>query len=66
MTLALFGADSELTAIFRLVATVLWIAAALFSSHKAAKAAGGQTGLVGLGMAFYFFPGTWNALAAAF
>lgn len=64
MILAVFGPRDELTAIFYIVAVVLWILAA-FAAGVGTKA-GGQVGLVALGLAFWVFPTMWSTVDAAF
>lgn len=65
MVLAAFGPNDEITAIFQLIAVVLWILAAV-SVAAASRAAGGAPSLVGAGLAFWFFPAMWNTMERAF
>jgi hypothetical protein len=65
MIIAAFGPNDEITAIFQLIAVIAWVLAAL-SAGVAGRFAGGSTSLVGLGLAFWFFPAMWNTLERAF
>ena len=65
MVLALFEPNDELTAMFRMAGIVLWLASA-FASKRFAGRAGGAVGLVGLGLAVFFFPNMWQEADAAF
>ena len=64
MVLALFEPGDELTAIFRIAGIVLWVVAALAS--PVGRRVGGATGLIGLGLAVFFFPNMWQEADAAF
>jgi hypothetical protein len=65
MVLAAFGPNDELTAIFQLIAIILWLLTAV-SAAAAKRATGGPTSLVGAGLAFWFFPALWNTMERAF
>jgi hypothetical protein len=65
MILALFEPNDELTAIFRIVGVALWVLAGVASGRLGARV-GGSVGLVGLGLAVFFFPTMWQEADAAF
>jgi len=65
MFLALFAETDELTAIFMLVGIVAWVLAA-FAGTTIGKRAGGAIGLVGIGLAFFWFPTMWRTFDVAF
>jgi hypothetical protein len=65
MVLALFEPNDELTAIFRIVGVALWAVSA-FASGRLGGRVGGAVGLVGLGLAVFFFPSMWQEADAAF
>lgn len=65
MIIALFEADSELTALFSLAAVIVWGMAA-FARSTIGRRAGGPVGLVALGLALYVFPTMWRTMDAAF
>ena len=60
-----FGPTDKVTAVFYLVAVVLYVLAA-FAAGTVGRRTGGAIGLVALGLAFQLFPGMWNTLDAAF
>lgn len=65
MIIALFEANSELTALFYLAAVVVWGMAA-FASPALGRRAGGPVGLVALGLALWVFPTMWRTMDTAF
>ncbi|MBA2327180.1 MAG: hypothetical protein H0V95_11125 [Actinobacteria bacterium] len=65
MLAALFGPNDEITAIFYLVAVVLYVLAA-FAGGTMGRRTGGAVGLVALGLAFHLFPTMWTTFDAAF
>jgi hypothetical protein len=65
MILAAFGPNDEITAIFQLIAVVLWILGAV-SVAAAGRLAGGPPSFVAAGLAFWFFPVMWNTMERAF
>ncbi|MGI8796559.1 MAG: hypothetical protein ACR2IR_08310 [Acidimicrobiia bacterium] len=65
MLAALFGPKDEITAIFYLVAVVLYVLAA-FAGGTMGRRTGGAVGLVALGLAFQAFPTMWTTFDAAF
>jgi len=65
MLAALFGPKDEITAIFYLVAVVLYVLAA-FAGGTMGRRTGGAVGLVALGLAFQLFPTMWTTFDAAF
>ncbi len=65
MLATIFGPNDELTAIFYLIAVVLYVLAA-FASGTIGRRTGGAIGLVALGLAFQLFPTMWNTFDAAF
>jgi hypothetical protein len=66
VTLALFEANTELTALFRIVAVALWFLAAFPFGGRFSGRVGGSIGLVALGLAIFFFPTMWQEAVAAF
>ena len=65
MFATIFGPADELTAVFYVIAVVLYVVAA-FAAGTVGRRTGGAIGLVGLGLAFQFFPTMWNTFDAAF
>ena len=65
MFATVFGPTDELTAIFYVVAVVLYVLAA-FAGGIVGRRTGGSIGLVALGLAFQLFPTMWNTFDAAF
>jgi hypothetical protein len=65
MFATVFGPTDELTAIFHVVAVVLYVLAA-FAAGTIGRRTGGAIGLVALGLAFQLFPTMWNTFDAAF
>ena len=65
MLVTVFGPADELTAVFYVVAVVLYVLAA-FAAGTVGRRTGGAIGLVALGLAFQLFPGMWNTFDAAF
>ena len=65
MLFALFEPNDELTAIFRIAGIVIWVVSA-FASGRFGGRVGGAVGLVGLGLAVFFFPTMWQEADAAF
>jgi len=65
MVLGAFGPNDEITAIFLLIAVVLWILGAI-SASAAKRIPGGAAGLIAAGLAVWFFPQMWNTLERAF
>jgi hypothetical protein len=66
VTLALFEPNTELTALFRIAAIVLWFLAAFPFGGRFSGRVGGSIGLVALGLALFFFPPMWREAVAAF
>ena len=66
MLLAAFEPGSKEAAIFYLIAIICFGLAAFSGSGIGRRAGGAGVGLVGLGLAFFFFPSMWNAFDAAF
>lgn len=65
MVLALFEPNDELTAIFRIAGIALWVISAATTGGLASRLRGAG-GLVGLGLAVFFFPNMWQEADAAF
>jgi hypothetical protein len=65
MLLAAFEPTSKETAVFYIIAVVCFALAA-FAGTTMGRRAGGGVGLVGLGLAFFFFPTMWLTVDAAF
>jgi hypothetical protein len=65
MVATLFARNDELTAIFLLIGVVCFVLAA-FAGPRLGRRAGGSIGLVGLGLAFVYFPTMWETMDAAF
>ena len=65
MLATVFGPADKLTAIFYVIAVVLYVLAA-FASGAIGRRTGGAIGLVALGLAFQLFPAMWNTFDAAF
>jgi hypothetical protein len=61
--LAAFGPADPSTAVLEIAAVVCWVLAAFFAP---AAWRSGSIGLVGLGLALWFFPVMWNTVDAAF
>lgn len=61
--LLVFAPADKSTALLHLGALVCFVLAALSIGSSGRR---GSTGLVGLGLALYIFPGVWNTLDAAF
>ena len=65
MFATVFGPADELTAVFYVIAVVLYVLAA-FAARTVGRRTGGAIGLVALGLAVQLFPTMWNTLDAAF
>jgi hypothetical protein len=65
MFVTLFGPADELTAVFYVIAVVLYVLAA-FAAGTVGRRTGGAIGLVALGLAVQLFPTMWNTFDAAF
>jgi hypothetical protein len=65
MLFAIFEPNDELTAIFRIAGIALWVVSALAGGRFGSRVGGG-VGLVGLGLAVFFFPNMWQEADAAF
>ena len=65
MFTTVFGPGDELTAVFYVVAVILYVLAA-FAAGIVGRRTGGAIGLVGLGLAFQLFPTMWNTFDVAF
>ena len=65
MFATVFGPADELTAVFYVIAVVLYVLAA-FAAGTVGRRTGGAIGLVALGLAVQLFPTMWNTLDAAF
>ena len=65
MFTTVFGPADELTAVFYVVAVVLYVLAA-FAAGTVGRRTGGAVGLVALGLAFQLFPAMWKTADAAF
>jgi hypothetical protein len=65
MLATVFAPTDKLTAVFYLVAVVLYVLAA-FAAGAVGRRTGGAIGLVALGLAFQLFPAMWNTMDAAF
>ena len=65
MFATVFGPADKLTAVFYVVAVVLYVLAA-FAAPALGRRTGGAIGLVALGLAFQLFPAMWNTFDAAF
>ena len=65
MVVALFEPNDELTAVFRIAGIVAWVVSA-FAGGRFGSRVGGSVGLVGLGLALFFFPTMWQEADAAF
>lgn len=65
MLLALFEPNDELTAAFRVAGIAIWLVSA-FASRRFGGRVGGAVGLIGLGLAVFFFPNMWQEVDAAF
>jgi hypothetical protein len=66
VVLGAFGPNDEITAIFQLIAVVLWIVAAVSVAAASRVAPSSAPSLVGAGLAFWFFPAMWNTMERAF
>jgi hypothetical protein len=64
--LAIFEPNDELTAIFRIAGIALWALSAIPFGGRFSGRLGGSIGLVGLGLAVFFFPNMWQEADAAF
>jgi hypothetical protein len=65
MLATVFGPADELTAVFYVIAVVLYLLAA-FAAGTVGRRTGGAIGLVALGLAVQLFPTMWNTFDAAF
>ena len=65
MLATVFGPTDELTAVFYVVAVVLYVLAA-FAAGAVGRRTGGAIGLVALGLAFQLFPTMWTTFDVAF
>jgi len=65
MFATVFGPADELTAVFYVIAVVLYLLAA-FAAGTVGRRTGGAIGLVALGLAVQLFPTMWNTFDAAF
>jgi len=65
MFATVFGPGDELTAVFYVVAVVLYVLAA-FAAGIVGRRTGCAIGLVGLGLGFQLFPTMWNTFDVAF
>ena len=65
MVVALFEPNDELTAVFRIAGVVAWVMSAV-AGGRFGNRVGGAVGLVGLGLALFFFPTMWQEADAAF
>ena len=65
MFATVFGPADEATAVFYVIAVVLYVLAA-FAAGTVARRTGGAIGLVALGLGFQLFPTMWNTFDAAF
>ena len=65
MFATVFGPADELTAVFYVIAVVLYLLAA-FAAGTVGRRTGGAIGLVALGLAVQLFPTMWHTFDAAF
>jgi hypothetical protein len=65
MFLAAFEPASKELAVFFIIGVACFVLAA-FAGPGLSRRAGGSIGLVGLGLAFIFFPEMWRTVDAAF